>query len=162
MSTSEPRGAAEPGLRSEARGTSDRATREGAAVKGGRGGGRGPEGERGNTVRVTRSRRNVAWTGTGALVDQYATTLYRVAFSVLRNQSDAEDAEYEKLAPQLYRGVVAIAACDLSTFALAEATLALACASLASKDDGSSRATIQPVARFARAKLAEPQRRMRP
>lgn len=30
-----------------------------------------------------------------ALVDQYATTLYRVAFSVLRNQSDAEDAVQE-------------------------------------------------------------------
>lgn len=29
------------------------------------------------------------------LVDQYATTLYRVAFSVLRNQSDAEDAVQE-------------------------------------------------------------------
>jgi RNA polymerase sigma-70 factor, ECF subfamily len=30
-----------------------------------------------------------------ALVDQYATALYRVAFSVLRNQSDAEDAVQE-------------------------------------------------------------------
>src|ERR1700676_3347612 len=30
-----------------------------------------------------------------ALVDQYATTLYRVAFSVLRNPSDAEDAVQE-------------------------------------------------------------------
>src|ERR1700739_128553 len=30
-----------------------------------------------------------------ALVDQYPTTLYRVAFSVLRNQSDAEDAVQE-------------------------------------------------------------------
>lgn len=30
-----------------------------------------------------------------ALVDQYATTLYRVAFSVLRNASDAEDAVQE-------------------------------------------------------------------
>lgn len=30
-----------------------------------------------------------------ALVDQYATTLYRVAFSILRNQSDAEDAVQE-------------------------------------------------------------------
>lgn len=30
-----------------------------------------------------------------ALVDEYATTLYRVAFSVLRNQSDAEDAVQE-------------------------------------------------------------------
>jgi RNA polymerase sigma-70 factor, ECF subfamily len=30
-----------------------------------------------------------------ALVDQYATTLYRVAFSVLHNQSDAEDAVQE-------------------------------------------------------------------
>jgi RNA polymerase sigma-70 factor (ECF subfamily) len=30
-----------------------------------------------------------------ALVDQYATTLYRVAFSVLRNSSDAEDAVQE-------------------------------------------------------------------
>jgi RNA polymerase sigma-70 factor (ECF subfamily) len=30
-----------------------------------------------------------------ALVDQYAGTLYRVAFSVLRNQSDAEDAVQE-------------------------------------------------------------------
>jgi RNA polymerase sigma-70 factor (ECF subfamily) len=29
------------------------------------------------------------------LVDQYATTLYRVAFSVLRNPSDAEDAVQE-------------------------------------------------------------------
>jgi len=27
-----------------------------------------------------------------ALVDQYAGALYRVAFSVLRNQADAEDA----------------------------------------------------------------------
>lgn len=31
----------------------------------------------------------------GALVDQYAATLYRVAFSVLRNASDAEDAVQE-------------------------------------------------------------------
>jgi RNA polymerase sigma-70 factor (ECF subfamily) len=30
-----------------------------------------------------------------ALVEQYATTLYRVAFSVLRNSSDAEDAVQE-------------------------------------------------------------------
>lgn len=30
-----------------------------------------------------------------ALVDQYATTLYRVAFSVLRNAADAEDAVQE-------------------------------------------------------------------
>ena len=30
-----------------------------------------------------------------ALVDQYASTLYRVAFSVLHNQSDAEDAVQE-------------------------------------------------------------------
>jgi RNA polymerase sigma-70 factor (ECF subfamily) len=30
-----------------------------------------------------------------ALVDQYAGTLYRVAFSVLRNQADAEDAVQE-------------------------------------------------------------------
>jgi RNA polymerase sigma-70 factor, ECF subfamily len=30
-----------------------------------------------------------------ALVDQYATTLYRVAFSVLRNATDAEDAVQE-------------------------------------------------------------------
>ena len=30
-----------------------------------------------------------------ALVDQYATTLYRVAYSVLHNQSDAEDAVQE-------------------------------------------------------------------
>jgi len=30
-----------------------------------------------------------------ALVDQYASTLYRVAFSVLRNPSDAEDAVQE-------------------------------------------------------------------
>jgi len=30
-----------------------------------------------------------------ALVDQYATTLYRVAFSVLRNPTDAEDAVQE-------------------------------------------------------------------
>jgi RNA polymerase sigma-70 factor (ECF subfamily) len=30
-----------------------------------------------------------------ALVDQYASTLYRVAFSVLRNSSDAEDAVQE-------------------------------------------------------------------
>lgn len=30
-----------------------------------------------------------------ALVDEYATTLYRVAFSVLHNQSDAEDAVQE-------------------------------------------------------------------
>ena len=30
-----------------------------------------------------------------ALVEQYATTLYRVAFSVLRNPSDAEDAVQE-------------------------------------------------------------------
>jgi RNA polymerase sigma-70 factor, ECF subfamily len=30
-----------------------------------------------------------------ALVDQYANTLYRVAFSVLRNQQDAEDAVQE-------------------------------------------------------------------
>ena len=30
-----------------------------------------------------------------ALVEQYATTLYRVAFSVLRNASDAEDAVQE-------------------------------------------------------------------
>jgi RNA polymerase sigma-70 factor (ECF subfamily) len=31
----------------------------------------------------------------GALVEQYASTLYRVAFSVLRNASDAEDAVQE-------------------------------------------------------------------
>jgi RNA polymerase sigma-70 factor, ECF subfamily len=31
----------------------------------------------------------------GALVEQYATTLYRVAFSVLRNAADAEDAVQE-------------------------------------------------------------------
>ncbi|MGB6691800.1 MAG: sigma-70 family RNA polymerase sigma factor, partial [Terracidiphilus sp.] len=30
-----------------------------------------------------------------ALVDQYASTLYRVAFSVLRNAADAEDAVQE-------------------------------------------------------------------
>ena len=30
-----------------------------------------------------------------ALVEQYATTLYRVAFSVMRNPSDAEDAVQE-------------------------------------------------------------------
>jgi RNA polymerase sigma-70 factor (ECF subfamily) len=30
-----------------------------------------------------------------ALVDQYASTLYRVAFSILRNSSDAEDAVQE-------------------------------------------------------------------
>ncbi len=29
-----------------------------------------------------------------ALVSQYSGTLYRVAFSVLRNPSDAEDAEF--------------------------------------------------------------------
>ncbi|HEY3626848.1 MAG TPA: RNA polymerase sigma factor [Terracidiphilus sp.] len=34
-------------------------------------------------------------TALAALVEQYATTLYRVAFSVLRNPSDAEDAVQE-------------------------------------------------------------------
>jgi RNA polymerase sigma-70 factor (ECF subfamily) len=34
-------------------------------------------------------------TALAALVDQYATTLYRVAFSVVRNSSDAEDAVQE-------------------------------------------------------------------
>jgi RNA polymerase sigma-70 factor (ECF subfamily) len=34
-------------------------------------------------------------TALAALVDQYATTLYRVAFSVVRNASDAEDAVQE-------------------------------------------------------------------
>lgn len=34
-------------------------------------------------------------TAVAALVEQYATTLYRVAFSVLRNPSDAEDAVQE-------------------------------------------------------------------
>lgn len=34
-------------------------------------------------------------TALAGLVDQYATTLYRVAFSVLRNASDAEDAVQE-------------------------------------------------------------------
>jgi RNA polymerase sigma-70 factor (ECF subfamily) len=41
------------------------------------------------------TRRQAQEEALSALVDQYATTLYRVAFSVLRNQSDAEDAVQE-------------------------------------------------------------------
>jgi RNA polymerase sigma-70 factor (ECF subfamily) len=41
------------------------------------------------------ARRQAQEEALSALVDQYATTLYRVAFSVLRNQSDAEDAVQE-------------------------------------------------------------------
>lgn len=41
------------------------------------------------------SRQHAQEAALAALVDQYATTLYRVAFSVLRNQSDAEDAVQE-------------------------------------------------------------------
>ncbi len=41
------------------------------------------------------SRQHAEERALAALVDQYATTLYRVAFSVLRNQSDAEDAVQE-------------------------------------------------------------------
>ena len=41
------------------------------------------------------SRQHAEEMALAALVDQYATTLYRVAFSVLRNQSDAEDAVQE-------------------------------------------------------------------
>lgn len=41
------------------------------------------------------TRRHAEETALAALVDQYAATLYRVAFSVLRNASDAEDAVQE-------------------------------------------------------------------
>jgi len=43
-------------------------------------------------TRPASTRRKQHWR---ALVDQYASTLYRVAFSVLRNQQDAEDAVQE-------------------------------------------------------------------
>src|SRR5260370_12419720 len=48
------RGAVPPGLRSEEARNEERATREGGAVKGERGGGRGPAGERGSTERRKR------------------------------------------------------------------------------------------------------------
>ena len=41
------------------------------------------------------ARQHANETALAGLVDQYATTLYRVAFSVLRNASDAEDAVQE-------------------------------------------------------------------
>jgi RNA polymerase sigma-70 factor, ECF subfamily len=41
------------------------------------------------------ARQHAEETALAALVDQYASTLYRVAFSVLRNQQDAEDAVQE-------------------------------------------------------------------
>ena len=41
------------------------------------------------------ARRHVEEEALEALVDQYASTLYRVAFSILRNPSDAEDAVQE-------------------------------------------------------------------
>ena len=41
------------------------------------------------------TRQHAEETALAALVDQYAATLYRVAFSVLRNASDAEDAVQE-------------------------------------------------------------------
>lgn len=41
------------------------------------------------------SRQHTEEQALAALVDQYAATLYRVAFSVLRNASDAEDAVQE-------------------------------------------------------------------
>lgn len=42
-----------------------------------------------------RARQHAEEEALAALVDEYASTLYRVAFSVLRNQSDAEDAVQE-------------------------------------------------------------------
>lgn len=47
-----------------------------------------------NVVR-DETRQHVEEQALAALVDQYASTLYRVAFSVLRNASDAEDAVQE-------------------------------------------------------------------
>jgi RNA polymerase sigma-70 factor (ECF subfamily) len=48
-----------------------------------------------DTIVQDESRRHAEDRALAALVDEYATTLYRVAFSVLRNPSDAEDAVQE-------------------------------------------------------------------
>ena len=48
-----------------------------------------------SSVAVEQARTQAEETALAALVDQYAGTLYRVAFSVLRNPADAEDAVQE-------------------------------------------------------------------
>ena len=48
-----------------------------------------------DTIVQDEARQHVEEEALAALVDQYASTLYRVAFSVLRNPSDAEDAVQE-------------------------------------------------------------------
>jgi RNA polymerase sigma-70 factor, ECF subfamily len=48
-----------------------------------------------NSVPVDDARSHADESALAALVDQYANALYRVAFSVLRNPSDAEDAVQE-------------------------------------------------------------------
>ena len=49
----------------------------------------------GNSAVVDQARQHAEEEALAALVGQYAGTLYRVAFSVLRNASDAEDAVQE-------------------------------------------------------------------
>jgi RNA polymerase sigma-70 factor (ECF subfamily) len=51
--------------------------------------------EMGNSAVVDQARQHAEEEALAALVGQYAGTLYRVAFSVLRNASDAEDAVQE-------------------------------------------------------------------
>ena len=48
-----------------------------------------------NSAAIEEARRRAEDVALAALVDQYAGALYRVAFSVLRNQADAEDAVQE-------------------------------------------------------------------
>jgi RNA polymerase sigma-70 factor (ECF subfamily) len=48
-----------------------------------------------NSAAIEEARRRAEDDALAALVDQYAAALYRVAFSVLRNQADAEDAVQE-------------------------------------------------------------------
>src|SRR6204780_2645088 len=48
-----------------------------------------------NSAAIEEARRRAEDVALAALVDQYAGALYRVAFSVLRNASDAEDAVQE-------------------------------------------------------------------
>ena len=45
-----------------------------------------------NSAAIEEARRRAEDIALAALVDQYAGALYRVAFSVLRNPADAEDA----------------------------------------------------------------------
>src|ERR1700689_4901712 len=48
-----------------------------------------------NSAAIEEARRRAVDVALAALVDQYAGALYRVAFSVLRNPADAEDAVQE-------------------------------------------------------------------